>query len=89
VLRRATAPGNDHSRDPMTGFSQFQLDTISSVLATDGDYDEPLPCRPVLIAQRFDDIWRAIRRQDLEIKSLTNRSAELTDTFALEIDDFI
>jgi hypothetical protein len=34
-------------------------------------------------------MFRDIRRQDLEIRSLTNRLAKLTDTFAPEIDDLI
>jgi uncharacterized protein YihD (DUF1040 family) len=43
----------------------------------------------VLIAQRFGDVWRDIRRQDLKLKSLTNRLVELTDRFAPEISDFM
>jgi hypothetical protein len=89
VFRRATPVLSEQSRDQLLGLAPPPLDAVVPILSTENDYDGPLPCRPVLIAQRFDDMWRDIRRQDLEIKSLTDRLAELTDTFAPEIDDFI
>jgi hypothetical protein len=79
AFRRATG---DLSRELPSCFAVPPLDAVAPVLLTENDYDEPFPYRPVLIVQRFNDMFRDIRRQDLEIRSLT-------DTFAPKIGDLI